>query len=64
MGRLAQIMIIGGLVAAVTRMMRRSSKTERMMNQAMNMMINMMGRLGLFRLIGTSRIFRRMVRTR
>lgn len=63
MNRLAQSIIAGGLVAAVAGMiMRRSPRNTNMMNRVANTMVNVMGSLGLFRLIGRTRFFRDMVR--
>ncbi|TCS83811.1 hypothetical protein [Tepidibacillus fermentans] len=65
MGRLAQGMITGGIVAAVIGIvMRRSRHNQKMLNRYMNMLINMMAKNGMFRLIGNSRFFRNMVRAR
>ncbi len=66
MARLIRSVITGGAIATVISMfMRRSaSRNTNMMNRFMNSMINMMGRVGAFRLMGRSRWFKNMVKMR
>ena len=61
-------MIAGGILA-LGFMMRRNERNRartmnRIMNNAANTMINTMGRIGIFRMIGRTRMFRKMVRAR
>lgn len=65
MNRLARNIITGGIIATAAGMyMRRSPRNMNMMNRSLNMLINTMGRFGVFRFIGRSRFFRNMVRAR
>ena len=64
MGRLVQGVVTGGIVAAVAGMMMKRSQNRNMYNRYMNTAINMMAKLGMFRMIGTSRFFRNLVKAR
>ncbi|WP_339063866.1 hypothetical protein [Tepidibacillus marianensis] len=64
MGRLTQGIITGGIVAAVAGMVMKRSRRNNMYNRYMNTMINMMAKIGMFRIIGNSRFFRNLIRSR
>jgi len=64
MGRLAQGIITGGIVAAVAGMVMKRSQNNKIYNRYFNMMINSMAKIGMFRLVGNSRFFRNLVRSR
>lgn len=64
MRRLTQGLIAGGLVATAAGMVMKKRRNNNMMNNMMNTMINMMGRLGAFRMMSKTRFFRNMVRSR
>lgn len=65
MNRLIRSVIAGGIFATLAGlMMQRTPRKTNMMNRMMNTTINGMGRLGIFRMMGRSRMFRNMVRAR
>lgn len=61
-------MIAGGMLALGLMMRRngrkRARSMNRIMNNAANTVINTMGRVGIFRMFGRTRMFRNMVRAR
>lgn len=64
MRRVTQNILLGTLVAATAGMFMRRNNRNNIMNRTMNSTINMMGRLGLFRLMGRSRMFGNLIRMR
>lgn len=64
MRRVTQNILLGTLVAAAAGIFMRRNNRNNIMNRTVNSTINMMGRLGLIRLMGRSRMFGNMVRMR
>ncbi len=64
MRRVTQNILLGTLVAAAAGMFMRRNTRNNVMNRTLNSTINMMGRFGLFRLMGGTRMFRNLVRMR
>jgi len=64
MNRLSQGVIASGFVAMIAGWMMKRNSRNHMMNKAMNMMINVMGSLGIFRIMSKTKYFRKMVNLR
>jgi len=64
MRRVTQNILLGTLVAATAGVFMRRNTRNNIMNRTMNSTINMMGRLGLFRLMSRTRTFKNMARMR
>ncbi|MGD9677244.1 MAG: hypothetical protein AB7V16_02605 [Vulcanibacillus sp.] len=71
MNRISRGMIIGGVAASAAGLLWRSSRNNRIignrsmnryLNGTLNSTISLLDKTGLFRIMGRSRLFRRMVR--